>query len=214
MALFSGSISPWFVLSNNLATTNTRAILALFLALFSRRQLRLFNFTGHWPLATDQHSPVPRPTPGPAGSGRAQTLRRWLLPDTDSRTGKTERSPISTSTPFLSVWHQTGRSLRKNPSVFPRSPPLDRRPFFRGRRRSTPVAPRNSQTPVRRPSQVTGVRPETAAPTRRPRHPTSRREKPGKLRFNRPQWSMVRSDVSLFLGSTTGLVSLPCKVST
>ena len=105
-------------------------------------------------------SPAPRPTPGPAGSGRAQTLRRWLLPDTDSRTGKTERSPISTSTPFLSVWHQTGRSLRKNPSVFPRSPPLDRRPFFRGRRRSTPVAPRNSQTPVRRPSQVTGVRPE------------------------------------------------------
>ena len=130
------------------------------LALFYRRQLRLFNFTGHWPLATDHHSPVPRPTPGPAGSGRAQTLRRWLLPDTDSRTGKTERSPISTSTPFLSVWHQTGRSLRKNPSVFPRSPPLDRRPFFRGRRRSTPVAPRNSQTPVRRPSQVTGVRPE------------------------------------------------------
>jgi len=37
---------------------------------------------------------------------------------------KIERGPISTSTPFLSVWHQTGRSLRKNQSVCPRSPPL------------------------------------------------------------------------------------------
>src|SRR5208337_2053904 len=82
------------------------------LALFYRRQLRLFNFTGY-KSPSSRHSPLP-PT----------TLPRWLLPDTDSRTGKTKRGPNSTSTPFLSVWHQTGRSLRKNPSVFPRSPPF------------------------------------------------------------------------------------------
>ena len=54
---------------------------------------------------------------------------------------KTERGPISTSGSLISVWHQTGRSLRKNQSVYPRSPPLDRGPLARGRRRSTPVAP-------------------------------------------------------------------------
>jgi hypothetical protein len=54
---------------------------------------------------------------------------------------KTERGPISTSGPLISVWHQTGRSLRKNQSVYPRSPPLDRGPLARGWRRSTPVAP-------------------------------------------------------------------------
>ena len=33
----------------------------------------------------------------PAGSGRAQTLPRWLLPSTDRRIAKNERGPISTS---------------------------------------------------------------------------------------------------------------------
>jgi len=39
------------------------------LALFYRRQLRLFNFTGHWLLATDHHSSVPRSTPSAGTSG-------------------------------------------------------------------------------------------------------------------------------------------------
>jgi len=39
------------------------------LALFYRRELRLFNFTGHWLLATDHHSSVPRSTPSAGTSG-------------------------------------------------------------------------------------------------------------------------------------------------
>ena len=68
LGLFSGSIPPWFVLSNNLSTTNTRAIWLCFGAFLSppASSLQL-----HGPLATDHHSPVPRSTPEPAGSGRA-----------------------------------------------------------------------------------------------------------------------------------------------
>jgi hypothetical protein len=44
-------------------------------------------------LATGYHSRVPCSTPGPAGSGRAQTLPRWLLPDTDSRFVKDQTGP-------------------------------------------------------------------------------------------------------------------------
>jgi|GEM_PF-3133660 len=51
----------------------------------------------HWPLATDHCSPATRPSsrrpPGPAGSGRAQTLPRWLLPDTDRRISKERTGP-------------------------------------------------------------------------------------------------------------------------
>jgi hypothetical protein len=115
------------------------------LALFHRRQLRSFNFTGY-------NSPSTRHyllRPFPAGYCRPPTVGFGLA--------ETERGPIAASTPFLSVWHQTGRTLRKNPSAFPRLPPLDRRPFSRGRRRSTPVAPRNPQTPVRRPSHLSGA---------------------------------------------------------
>ena len=42
--------------------------------------------------------------------------------------------------PHPVAW-ETRRFLRTNQSVLPRSPPSDRRPFSRGRRRSTPVAP-------------------------------------------------------------------------
>ena len=49
--------------------------------------VRSLHFTGHWPQTTGHCSPATRPSsrrpPGPAGSGRAQTLPRWLLPDTD-----------------------------------------------------------------------------------------------------------------------------------
>ena len=45
---------------------------------------------GHW-------SPAPSSTtPGPAGSGRAQTFPRWLLPSTDRGLTEIERGPIST----------------------------------------------------------------------------------------------------------------------
>ena len=76
---------------------------------------------------------------------RVQVVRRpfpaaYCLTPT-AELAKSERGPSSTSGPILSVCHQTGRSLRKNQFVCPRSPPLDRRPFSRGRRRSTPVAP-------------------------------------------------------------------------
>ena len=60
--------------------------------------------TRHSPLATTSYDPPPLAT---------------LTPTADL--AKTERGPISTSGPFLSVWHQTGRSLRKNQSVCPRS---------------------------------------------------------------------------------------------
>ena len=72
---------------------------------------------------------------------RVQVVRRpfpaaYCLTPT-AELAKSERGPSSTSGPILSVCHQTGRSLRKNQFVCPRSPPLDRRPFSRGRRRST-----------------------------------------------------------------------------
>ena len=72
------------------------------------------------------------PRPFPAGY--------CLTPTADSRRAKTERGPISRSGPFLLVWPQTGDPYGKI-SVFPRSPPVNRRPYTRGRRHSTPVAP-------------------------------------------------------------------------
>jgi len=64
------------------------------------------------------------------------TRFQFLIPTAEL--AKTERGPISTSGPMISVWHQTGRSLRKYQSVCPRWPPPDRRSFSRGRRCSTP----------------------------------------------------------------------------
>ena len=128
MGLFSCSIPPWFVLSCNLPMTNARAIWLCFGAFLSppASSLQL-----HWPLATDHHSPVPRSTPGPAGSGHAQTFPHWLLPDTDRRFVKDRTGSNLDERSSSLVWHQTGPCLRKNRSVFPRSPPLDRRPFSR-----------------------------------------------------------------------------------
>src|SRR5271157_4799717 len=62
--------------------------------------------TGHWP-PFFPHSPLPpRRPPGPAGSGPAQTLPRWLLPDTDR--------PI--------VKDRTGPDLDERPLYFSMSP--------------------------------------------------------------------------------------------
>jgi len=48
-----------------------------------------------WPQRPPGHcSPAPRSTtPGPAGSGRAKTLPRWLLPDTNRRFVKERTGP-------------------------------------------------------------------------------------------------------------------------
>ena len=50
------------------------------------------------------HTRLPPPVQGPSGS-RAPARRL----------AKMERGPIAMSGPVLSVWHRTGRSLRKNP---------------------------------------------------------------------------------------------------
>src|SRR5208283_2606721 len=74
LALFSGSISPWFVLSNNLATTNTRAIWLCFGAFLSPPASSLqFHWslaTGHWLLTTILPSHAPR------RDQRVQVVRR------------------------------------------------------------------------------------------------------------------------------------------
>ena len=72
---------------------------------------------GHW-------SPAPgSTTPGPAGSGRAQTFPRWLLLSTDRGLTEIERGPISTiGLPYYSVCHRTGRPLRANQTFRRRSP--------------------------------------------------------------------------------------------
>src|SRR5271157_5204039 len=51
--------------------------------LLGTRETRVVS-TVPWPLFSRPTPPAPRPTtPRPAGSGRAQTLPRWLLPATD-----------------------------------------------------------------------------------------------------------------------------------
>ena len=50
--------------------------------------------TGYWLLTTILPSHAPRPPPGLAGSGRAQALPRWLLPDTDRRIPHELQGPI------------------------------------------------------------------------------------------------------------------------
>ena len=95
---FSGSIPPLFVLSPNMPTINTPSKLASF--------WRFCNAVGSLPcdsLATvlpprlTLHPHASRSTPHaprpPAGSGRARTLPRWLLPSTDMRIGKDRTGP-------------------------------------------------------------------------------------------------------------------------
>jgi len=99
-SLFSRPNRPWFVISRNLPMANTRADWLCFGAF---PLLLPFSLRLHWPLATIL-SPLaahhyPPPSARPAGSGRPQTLPRWLLLDTDDVLPKTERGPISTSDP-------------------------------------------------------------------------------------------------------------------
>src|SRR5271157_2027405 len=86
------------------------------LALFSHHWLPPFGFTGHNSPAT-RHSPLP-PT----------TLPRWLLPDTDRRIAKTERGPIWTSGPSISLCAEPGDSCAQIHPFLPtrRCSPVDR----------------------------------------------------------------------------------------
>jgi len=74
--------------------------------------------------AAPRYTPPPHPTSGIRSCADPPSLATCLTPTTDL--SKTERDPIATSGPTISVWHQTGRSLRKKQSVCPGSPPLDR----------------------------------------------------------------------------------------
>ncbi len=63
--------------------------------------------TPTWPLFCPLPSHAPRPTtPGPAGSGRAQTFPRWLLPHTDRRIDKDRTGPDLDDRP-LSIQYVT-----------------------------------------------------------------------------------------------------------
>jgi len=91
---------PWLVLSHNMPKINTAGKLASFWR-FSLTASSLSSHslaTDYWPLATvlmplatvlSLHAEPPRP----AGSGRAQTFPRWLLPSTDRRIGKDRTGP-------------------------------------------------------------------------------------------------------------------------
>ncbi len=71
---------------------------------------------GHW-------SPAPRPTTsGPAGSDRAQTLPRWLLPSTDSRIGKDRTGPDLDDRPPLFSMSPNRAILSARSNFYGRSP--------------------------------------------------------------------------------------------
>jgi hypothetical protein len=89
---FFRSIWPLFVLNPYVPTTNTRSIWLRFGAFLSPSA----PFLGiHWPLCFRPTLHAPRLTlhAPPAGSGRARTLPRWLLPDTDRRIEKDRTGP-------------------------------------------------------------------------------------------------------------------------
>jgi len=99
LGLFSGSIPPWFVLSNDLSITNTRAIWLCFGAFLSPPAPCLLL---HGALTTGHYSPATRHClPAIRRDQRGQVVRRpypagsCLTPTADLP--KTERDPISTN---------------------------------------------------------------------------------------------------------------------
>ncbi len=103
---------------------------------------------------TTSHSPLaPRSTPHAPPSAGTSGVRSCADPPPlatltptaalpRDRTGPAlDERPLSTNGRSILLCHRTGRFLRKNQTVLPHSPPPHRRPFSRGRRRSTPVAP-------------------------------------------------------------------------
>jgi len=132
---FSCSIPPLFVLSHSLPTANTMGKLALFwrfsITVVSASSISLAaghcsHATGHLSRATRRY--LPRPSP----AGYCLTPTAELSRPKGTRSRRAGR--------LYSVCHRTRQFLQTNQSVSPPSPPLDRRPFSRGRRRSTPVA--------------------------------------------------------------------------
>src|SRR5208283_4920354 len=80
--------------------------------LLGTRETRVVS-TVPWPLFSRPTPPAPRPTtPRPAGSGRAQTLPRWLLPATDHRIGKDRTGPDLDERPYYFSMRQARRFLR------------------------------------------------------------------------------------------------------
>ena len=142
MGSFSCSIPRLFVLSHNMSMVNTRGKLASFWR---------FSITGFLPsasLTTGHYSLAPRPTPH-AYAPRATSGVRSCADCPPLATAR-HRPPICQkpngvqsrrTAPLYSVCHRTRRLLRKNQTVLPHSLPPNRRPFSRGQRRSTPVAP-------------------------------------------------------------------------
>src|SRR5271157_68255 len=139
MGSFSCSIPPSFVLSRNMSTINTTSNWLRFGAFLSPPvpSLRIHwpLTTGHWPLLSCHWPLFFRSTPTRPDQ-RAQAVHRpspagYCHPPT-TELGKTERDPISTSGPSLSVCHRssvcyrTRQFLRSNPSVSHRSPPPNR----------------------------------------------------------------------------------------
>ena len=115
---------------------NTYRAIGFVLALFYHRHLPPSAFTGHYPHA-------PRSTPH-AGTSEARPCADPPAGSCMQPTGelvRTERDPISTSTPLFHYVTETGDSCRQNQSVSSHSPPPNRWPFSRGRRRSKPSAP-------------------------------------------------------------------------
>ena len=94
------------------------------LALFYHRQLPAFGFYC-WPLSSRPH---PTLHPPPAGSGRTQTLPRWLLPDTDRRLDKDRTGPDLDERPSISLCAEPGDSCAQINPFFPtrRRSPVDR----------------------------------------------------------------------------------------
>jgi len=118
MGLFSGSILPWFVASNDLSTINTRAIWLCFGAFLSPPApcLRLHGAltTGHYSPATRHYLPAIR------RYQRVQVMRkppRWRLHDTNRRfaTDRTgpdldDRPPLFNMSPNRAI--PTEKSIR------------------------------------------------------------------------------------------------------
>ena len=120
----------------------------------------------HTPLLSRHSPPATRRFSCLTPHQRVRVVRRpsragYCLSPTVELT-KTERSPISMSGPFISVWHQTGRPIRAI-SFSSRSPPPDRWPLSRGRGRWTPLRKRpppfsGQENVARFACQVTGGR--------------------------------------------------------
>ncbi len=131
LGLISWSIPPSFVVSPNVPMSNTLAVWLCFGAFLSPPAPSLWI---HWPLTTPLSPHASRPKPHATTcllppDQRGQTGRKPSpagYSATDRRIAKTERDPISTSTPPMLLCHRTRRFLRTNQTVLPL--PARRRP--------------------------------------------------------------------------------------